>query len=113
MMIKGGKIQKANKKSLKAKGKGKANGKGNDKQVYILKPKNPKPSAKEHPAKDDTCHHCKEVGHWKRNCMDKSKITRKQSKIEQVRTRESEEYKKKPKDQSRSQKCQASVKDSQ
>ncbi|GJU58178.1 retrotransposon protein, putative, ty1-copia subclass [Tanacetum coccineum] len=37
MMIKGGKIQKANKKSLKAK------------------------------AKDDTCHHCKEVGHWKRN----------------------------------------------
>ncbi|GJU46520.1 retrotransposon protein, putative, ty1-copia subclass [Tanacetum coccineum] len=68
MMIKGGKIQKANKKSLKAKGKGKANGKGKDKQVYIPKPKNPKPSAKEHPAKDDTCHHCKEVGHWKRNC---------------------------------------------
>ncbi|GKB74874.1 retrotransposon protein, putative, ty1-copia subclass, partial [Tanacetum coccineum] len=43
-------------------------GKGKDKQVYIPKPKNPKPSAKEHPAKDDTCHHCKEVGHWKRNC---------------------------------------------
>nr|GEV66263.1 retrotransposon protein, putative, Ty1-copia subclass [Tanacetum cinerariifolium] len=59
MMIKGGKIQKSNKKSLKAKGKGKANSKGNDKQVYI-----PKPSAKEHPAKDDTCHHCKEAGHW-------------------------------------------------
>nr|GEW03141.1 zinc finger, CCHC-type [Tanacetum cinerariifolium] len=68
MMIKGGKIQKSNKKSLKAKCKGKANGKGNDKQVYIPKPKNPKPSAKEHPAKDDTCHHCKEVGHYKRNC---------------------------------------------
>ncbi|GJW26503.1 retrotransposon protein, putative, ty1-copia subclass [Tanacetum coccineum] len=68
MMIKGGKIQKANKKSLKAKGKGKANGKGKDKQVYIPKPKNPKPSTKEHPAKDDTCRHCKEVGHWKRNC---------------------------------------------
>ncbi|GKB19052.1 retrotransposon protein, putative, ty1-copia subclass [Tanacetum coccineum] len=60
MMIKSGKIQKANKKSLKAKGKGKANGKGNDKQVYIPKPKNPKPSAKEHPAKDNTCHHYKE-----------------------------------------------------
>ncbi|GJZ21560.1 retrotransposon protein, putative, ty1-copia subclass [Tanacetum coccineum] len=60
MMIKGGKIQKANKKSLKVKGKGKANGKGKDKQVYIPKPKNPKPSAKEHPAKDDACHHCKE-----------------------------------------------------
>ncbi|GJV34511.1 helitron helicase-like domain-containing protein [Tanacetum coccineum] len=41
---------------------------GKDKQVYIPKPKNPKPSAKEHPAKDDTCHHCKEVGHWKRYC---------------------------------------------
>nr|GEX61906.1 retrotransposon protein, putative, Ty1-copia subclass [Tanacetum cinerariifolium] len=67
MMIKSGKIQKANKKSLKAKGKGKANGKGKDKQVYIPKPKNPKPTAKEHPAKDDTCYHCKEVGHWKRN----------------------------------------------
>nr|GEV78242.1 hypothetical protein [Tanacetum cinerariifolium] len=68
MMIKGGKIQKAKKKLLKAKGKGKANGKGNDKQVSIPKPKNPKPTTKEHPAKDDTCHHCKEVGHWKRNC---------------------------------------------
>nr|GEU55390.1 hypothetical protein [Tanacetum cinerariifolium] len=60
MMIKGGKIQKSNKKALKAKGKGKANGKGNDNQVYIPKPKNPKPAAKEHPTKDDTCHHCKE-----------------------------------------------------
>ncbi|GJX55822.1 retrotransposon protein, putative, ty1-copia subclass [Tanacetum coccineum] len=68
MAIRGGKIQKANKKSLKAKGKGKANGKEKDKQVYIPKPKNPKPYTKEHPAKDDTCHHCKEVGHWKRNC---------------------------------------------
>nr|GEU93492.1 hypothetical protein [Tanacetum cinerariifolium] len=69
MAIRSGKIQKANKKSLKAKGKGKANGKGNDKQVYIPIPKNPKPSAKEHPVKDDTCHHCKEVGHRKRNCL--------------------------------------------
>ncbi|GJT43807.1 putative reverse transcriptase domain-containing protein [Tanacetum coccineum] len=61
MMIKDGKIQKANKKSLKAKGKGKANGNGKDKQVYIPKPKNPKPSAKEHPAKDDTYHHCNKL----------------------------------------------------
>nr|GEW31806.1 zinc finger, CCHC-type [Tanacetum cinerariifolium] len=59
---------KSNKKSLKAKGKGKANGKGKDKKVYIPKPKNPKPAAKEHPTKDDTSHHCKEEGHWKRNC---------------------------------------------
>ncbi|GKB12874.1 retrotransposon protein, putative, ty1-copia subclass [Tanacetum coccineum] len=60
MAIRSGKIQKANKNSLKTKGKGKANGKGKDKQVYIPKPKNPKPSAKEHPSKDDTCHHCNE-----------------------------------------------------
>ncbi|GJU24178.1 retrotransposon protein, putative, ty1-copia subclass [Tanacetum coccineum] len=40
--------------------KGKANGKEKDKQLYIPKPKNPKPSAKKHPAKDDTYHHYKE-----------------------------------------------------
>ncbi|GJW44610.1 anticodon-binding aminoacyl-tRNA synthetase, class 1a [Tanacetum coccineum] len=42
MMIKSGKIQKANKKSLNAKGKNKGNGKGKDKKVYIPKPNNPK-----------------------------------------------------------------------
>ncbi|GKE52814.1 hypothetical protein Tco_1487970 [Tanacetum coccineum] len=68
LMLENGKIQKANKKSLKAKGKGKTNGKGDDKHVYIPKPKNPKPSAIEHLAKDDTFHHCKDVGHWKTNC---------------------------------------------
>ncbi|GKA20301.1 retrotransposon protein, putative, ty1-copia subclass, partial [Tanacetum coccineum] len=62
MMIKGDKIQKPNKKSLKA------NGKGKDKHGYISKHKNPKPTAKEHPAKDDTCHHYKEMGLWKTNC---------------------------------------------
>nr|GEV98946.1 hypothetical protein [Tanacetum cinerariifolium] len=66
MTIQGSRIQKANKKSLKWKGKGK--GKGKNKHGYIPKPKNPKPSAKEHPTKDDACHHCKEVGHWKMNC---------------------------------------------
>ncbi|GJZ02505.1 retrotransposon protein, putative, ty1-copia subclass, partial [Tanacetum coccineum] len=68
MAIQGGRIQKANKKSQKSKGKGKGKGKGKDKS-YIPKPKNPKPSAKEHPTKNDACHHCKEVGHWKRNCL--------------------------------------------
>ncbi|GKB89087.1 retrotransposon protein, putative, ty1-copia subclass, partial [Tanacetum coccineum] len=68
MMIQGGRIQKANKKSLNDKGKGKGKVKGNDKPVYISKPKNLKPSAKEHPTNDDACHYCKEVGHWKRNC---------------------------------------------
>ncbi|GKC59079.1 hypothetical protein Tco_1086677, partial [Tanacetum coccineum] len=60
IMIRDGKIQKANKKSLKAKGKNKVNGKGNNKKVYIPKPNNPKPTAKECPTKDDACHHCKE-----------------------------------------------------
>ncbi|GJX57398.1 retrotransposon protein, putative, ty1-copia subclass [Tanacetum coccineum] len=68
MMIKSGKIQKANKKSLNAKGKNKVKGKGKDKKDYIPKPKKPKPTAIERPTKDDACHHCKEVGHWKRNC---------------------------------------------
>nr|GFA48278.1 retrotransposon protein, putative, Ty1-copia subclass [Tanacetum cinerariifolium] len=67
MAIQGGRIQKANKKSHNAKGKGKGKGKGMDKS-YISKPKHPKPNAKEHPTKNDACHHCKEVGHWKRNC---------------------------------------------
>nr|GEV43687.1 hypothetical protein [Tanacetum cinerariifolium] len=67
MAIQDGRIRKANKKSLNAKEKGKRKGKGKDKS-YIPKPKNPKPSAKEHPAKDGACHHCKEVGHCKRNC---------------------------------------------
>nr|GEU65114.1 reverse transcriptase domain-containing protein [Tanacetum cinerariifolium] len=50
------------------KGKGKGKGKGKDKS-YVSKPKNPKPNAKEHLEKNDACHHCKEVGHWKRNCL--------------------------------------------
>ncbi|GJZ21559.1 retrotransposon protein, putative, ty1-copia subclass [Tanacetum coccineum] len=35
----------------------------------LIVAKNPKPSAKDHPAKDDTYHYCKEVGHWKRKCL--------------------------------------------
>ncbi|GKD34480.1 retrotransposon protein, putative, ty1-copia subclass, partial [Tanacetum coccineum] len=69
MMIKSGKIQKANKKSLKAKGQNKVKGKRKDKNDYISKPKNPKPAAMERPTKDDVCHHYKEVGHWKMNCL--------------------------------------------
>ncbi|GJW83021.1 retrotransposon protein, putative, ty1-copia subclass, partial [Tanacetum coccineum] len=68
MMIKNGKIHKANKKSLNAKGKNKVKGKGKDKKDYIPKPKTPKPTAMERPTKDDACHHYKEVGHWKRKC---------------------------------------------
>nr|GEU92271.1 hypothetical protein [Tanacetum cinerariifolium] len=70
MAIQGDRIQKANRKLLNAKGNGKAKGKRNDKS-YIPHDaglfKNLKPSAKEHSTKDDTCHHCKELGHWKKN----------------------------------------------
>ncbi|GJV62491.1 retrotransposon protein, putative, ty1-copia subclass [Tanacetum coccineum] len=62
MAIQSGRIQRANKKSHNAKRKGKGKGKGNDKS-YIPKPNNKKNLnvlLKEHPAKDDTCHHCKE-----------------------------------------------------
>ncbi|GJU25367.1 retrotransposon protein, putative, ty1-copia subclass [Tanacetum coccineum] len=69
MAIQVGRIESRSiiRKSLNAKGKVKGIGKGTDKS-YIPKPKNPKSYVKEHPTKDDTCHHCKEVGHWKRNC---------------------------------------------
>nr|GEW87130.1 hypothetical protein [Tanacetum cinerariifolium] len=67
MAIQGGRIQKVNKKSQNAKDNGKVKGKGKDKS-YILKPKNPKSSTKEHLRKDGARHHCKEVGNWKRNC---------------------------------------------
>ncbi|GKA56434.1 retrotransposon protein, putative, ty1-copia subclass [Tanacetum coccineum] len=56
MMIKSGKIQKDNKKSLNAKGKNKVKGKGKDKKVYIPQPKNPKPTIMERPAKDNACY---------------------------------------------------------
>ncbi|GJV14320.1 retrotransposon protein, putative, ty1-copia subclass [Tanacetum coccineum] len=49
------------------KGKGKAD---KNKQVMPYQPK-PKPNLlkrKENPNKDQACHHCHVVGHWKRNC---------------------------------------------
>ncbi|GJZ01030.1 hypothetical protein Tco_0518991 [Tanacetum coccineum] len=63
MAIQSVRIQRANKKSLNAKRNGKRKGKGKDKS-YIPNPKKTlNLLLKEHPAKDDTCHHCKEVGH--------------------------------------------------
>ncbi|GKC69926.1 zinc finger, CCHC-type containing protein [Tanacetum coccineum] len=57
-------VQK-NKPQGKAKRKEKGNGLKNS---YPTKPKKPQPYKKERPAKDGQCHHCKEEGHWKRNC---------------------------------------------
>nr|GEW67343.1 zinc finger, CCHC-type [Tanacetum cinerariifolium] len=65
LSIREGKIQKNKKKPRGAKGKDK----GKNKLVYAPKPKI-LPSPKRHnPAKDSVCHHCKEVGYWRRNFL--------------------------------------------
>ncbi|GKA19117.1 zinc finger, CCHC-type containing protein [Tanacetum coccineum] len=73
--IRAGKVQKhKNKKPSKA-AKG-VQGKGKGKKAYAYaelsyapKPKNPPPTKKDNRVKDAICHHCGEVGHWRRNCL--------------------------------------------
>ncbi|GJT54411.1 zinc finger, CCHC-type containing protein [Tanacetum coccineum] len=64
LAIREGKIQKDKEKPQGAKGKDK----GKNKLAYAPKPKIPPPPKRDNPAKDYVCHHCKEVGHWRRNC---------------------------------------------
>ncbi|GJV74691.1 retrotransposon protein, putative, ty1-copia subclass [Tanacetum coccineum] len=64
LAIREGKIQKDKRKPRGAKGKDK----GKNKLAYAPKPKIPPPPKRDNPAKDSICHHCKEVGHWRRNC---------------------------------------------
>ncbi|GJR16054.1 zinc finger, CCHC-type containing protein [Tanacetum coccineum] len=64
MAIQSGRVQK---NKLQGKAKVKEKGKGL-KNSYPTKPKKPQPYKKERPAKDGQCHHCKQEGHWKRNC---------------------------------------------
>ncbi|GKA86550.1 retrotransposon protein, putative, ty1-copia subclass [Tanacetum coccineum] len=64
LSIQEGKIQKDKKKLRGAKGKDK----GKNKLAYAPKPKIPLSPKRDNPAKDSVCHHCKEVGHWRRNC---------------------------------------------
>ncbi|GJV50315.1 retrotransposon protein, putative, ty1-copia subclass [Tanacetum coccineum] len=64
LAIRRGKIQKDKKKPQGAKGKAK----GKNKLAYTFKTKIPPPPKRDNPAKDLICHHCKEVGHWRRNC---------------------------------------------
>ncbi|GJW14847.1 retrotransposon protein, putative, ty1-copia subclass [Tanacetum coccineum] len=64
MVIQSSRVQK-NKPQGKAKGKEKGKG---FKNSYPTKPKKLQPYKKERPVKDGQCHHCKEEGHWKRNC---------------------------------------------
>nr|GEW84799.1 hypothetical protein [Tanacetum cinerariifolium] len=42
---------------------------GKNKLAYAHKPKIPLSPKRDNMAKDSVCHHCKEVGHWKRNCL--------------------------------------------
>ncbi|GKB21343.1 zinc finger, CCHC-type containing protein, partial [Tanacetum coccineum] len=53
---------KLHEKGAKGKDKGKT------KLAYDPKPKIPPSPKRDNPAKDYVCHHCKEVGHWRRNC---------------------------------------------
>ncbi|GJU85451.1 zinc finger, CCHC-type containing protein [Tanacetum coccineum] len=52
---------------IQGKGKGKK-AYANAEPSYAPKPKNPPPPKKDNTAKDAICHHCSEVGHWRRNC---------------------------------------------
>nr|GEZ66731.1 hypothetical protein [Tanacetum cinerariifolium] len=42
---------------------------GKNKFAYAPKTKISLPPKRDNPAKDTICHHCKEVGHWRRNCL--------------------------------------------
>ncbi|GJZ64344.1 zinc finger, CCHC-type containing protein, partial [Tanacetum coccineum] len=64
LAIREGRIQKDKKKLLGAKGKDK----GKNKLAYALKPNISPPPKRDNPTKDSICHHCKELGHWRRNC---------------------------------------------
>ncbi|GKE62256.1 retrotransposon protein, putative, ty1-copia subclass, partial [Tanacetum coccineum] len=57
-------LGKDKKKPQGAKGKAK----GKNKLTYAPKTKIPPPPKRENLIKDSICHHCKEVGHWRRNC---------------------------------------------
>ncbi|GJW18460.1 putative RNA-directed DNA polymerase [Tanacetum coccineum] len=48
--------------------KAKAESDKNKQVVVATKPKQNPPQKKENPKKDQACHHCNVVGHWKRNC---------------------------------------------
>ncbi|GKB67136.1 hypothetical protein Tco_0928548 [Tanacetum coccineum] len=63
LAIREGRIQEDKKKPQGAKGKDK----GKIKLAYAPKPKIPPSPKRDNPAKDSIFHHCKEVGHWRRN----------------------------------------------
>ncbi|GKC39922.1 zinc finger, CCHC-type containing protein, partial [Tanacetum coccineum] len=67
--IRAGKVQKKNKnKKPQLAARGNNKGKGKSKLAYAPKPKIPPPPKKEDLAKDLTCHHYGDTGHWKQKC---------------------------------------------
>nr|GEW57464.1 zinc finger, CCHC-type [Tanacetum cinerariifolium] len=62
--IREGKIHKDKKKPQVENGKDK----GKNKLAYAFKPKIPPSPKRENLVNDSVCHHCKEVGYWRRNC---------------------------------------------
>ncbi|PWA53227.1 zinc finger, CCHC-type [Artemisia annua] len=70
LAIRAGRIQKNNKNKKPLNGaQGKNRGNGQAKLAYAPKAKIPPPLKKEHPAKDTECHHCHQIGHWRRNYL--------------------------------------------
>ncbi|GJU55030.1 retrotransposon protein, putative, ty1-copia subclass [Tanacetum coccineum] len=67
MMIKSGKFQKANKKSPYQKARIRVIARKGIRRLYPQS-QQPKHAANYAHTKYNACHHCKEVGHWKRNC---------------------------------------------
>nr|GEW10957.1 hypothetical protein [Tanacetum cinerariifolium] len=65
LAIREGMIQKD--KKNKSQG-AKCKAKGKNKLANAPKTKIPPPPKRDNPAKDSIYHHCKEVGHWRRNC---------------------------------------------
>ncbi|GJS73777.1 zinc finger, CCHC-type containing protein [Tanacetum coccineum] len=67
--IRVGKVKKKHKnKKPQLAARGNNQGKRKSKLAYAPKPKIPSPPKKDNLAKDAICHHCGDVGHWKRNC---------------------------------------------
>ncbi|GKC27480.1 zinc finger, CCHC-type containing protein [Tanacetum coccineum] len=60
-----GKIQKDKKKKPQGE---KGKDKGKNTLAYAPKPNIPPPPKRDNPENDFICHHCKEVGHYRRNC---------------------------------------------
>ncbi|GJX48579.1 zinc finger, CCHC-type containing protein [Tanacetum coccineum] len=56
-------------------------------------PKFPPPPKREHPTKDSACHHCKEVGHSRRNCPSYHAELKKRKNASVARLRESRKLK--------------------